>query len=123
MPENRLQTKAWKTSEKLDVIVNEVLNEELKEAAPNAVGITTPYRAQADKAKTHISSDGLQIDTVYKYQGREKDIFISESFPIIQAKTATGIQRERTCFYSDYKKLKAIKSYLMTYLFAVARLL
>ena len=60
----------------LDVIVNEVLNDELKNTPLDTVGIATPYRAQAEKAKTHIVADGLQIETVYKYQGREKDIII-----------------------------------------------
>ena len=60
----------------LDVIINEVLNDELKHSSLDKVGITTPYRAQAERAQKHITAEGLQIDTVYKYQGREKDVII-----------------------------------------------
>ncbi|WP_417455402.1 AAA domain-containing protein [Kiloniella sp.] len=60
----------------LDVITNEVLNFELSQKSRNSIGIATPYRAQADRARKSISNGDVQIDTVYKYQGREKDTII-----------------------------------------------
>ena len=60
----------------LDVINNEVLNGELKQIPYDKIGFVTPYRGQTDKAKSYIVREGVQIDTVYKYQGREKDIII-----------------------------------------------
>lgn len=60
----------------IDVIINEVLDEELKFTSNFNIGITAPYRAQVEKAQQLIKSDGLQIDTVYKYQGREKETIV-----------------------------------------------
>ncbi len=68
--------KSLQNVRELDVIQNEVLDDELKDTPRSKIGVATPYRAQADKAKEHITADGLQIDTVYKYQGREKDVII-----------------------------------------------
>ena len=60
----------------LDVIAKEILDEEFIGESLDTVGITSPYRAQVDHAKKHIAHNGVQIDTVYKYQGREKDTII-----------------------------------------------
>ena len=60
----------------LDVIENEILNSELSQKRPDLIGIATPYRAQADRARQNFSAKKVQIDTVYKYQGREKDTII-----------------------------------------------
>lgn len=57
----------------IDVIKNEILIE-LKDLD---VGIISPYRLQADKIKNILKQESnIEIDTVHKYQGREKDIII-----------------------------------------------
>ena len=58
----------------LDIIDKEVLQQlDLKDWSN--VGIVTPFRLQADKAKEQLDSD-IESDTVHKYQGREKEIMI-----------------------------------------------
>ena len=59
----------------LDVIVNDVLKNPKISEIKNNVGMVTPYRKQANKAK-ELFSDDIECDTVHKYQGREKDIMI-----------------------------------------------
>lgn len=53
----------------------------LKEAIPNlktreSIGIISPYRQQVNTIKSQIEDDKIEVDTVHKYQGREKDIII-----------------------------------------------
>ncbi len=60
----------------LDVITEELLDKELKQIPVEKIGIATPYRAQAEIAKKRLLDKNLQVDTVYKFQGREKDIII-----------------------------------------------
>jgi DNA polymerase III delta prime subunit len=45
------------------------------------IGVATPYRVQADKMREWDFFDGIEIDTVHSYQGREKDAvaFITRS--------------------------------------------
>jgi len=45
------------------------------------IGVATPYRAQADGMKKDAKFEGIEIDTVHKYQGREKNsiAFITRS--------------------------------------------
>ena len=59
----------------LDVIVQEVLISPECVKDSEHIGIVTPYRKQADEAGKLVSN-GVESDTVHKYQGREKDIMI-----------------------------------------------
>ena len=59
----------------LDVIVQEVLISPECVKDSERIGIVTPYRKQADEAGKLVSN-GVESDTVHKYQGREKDIMI-----------------------------------------------
>lgn len=55
----------------IDVIVNEVIPLHCAEFQPGDVGVTTPYRRQADQA-SDVLAEGIASDTVHKFQGREK---------------------------------------------------
>ncbi|MFI7002496.1 AAA domain-containing protein [Nocardia sp. NPDC050175] len=55
----------------IDVIQNEVLPWVSADIPPHAVGVTTPYRRQADKV-TDALIESIESDTVHKFQGREK---------------------------------------------------
>jgi len=59
----------------IDVINAEVLPWVSAEIGSDEIGITTPYRRQADKL-TDALIDGLDSNTVHKYQGRDKDAII-----------------------------------------------
>ncbi|QBG46638.1 DUF2726 domain-containing protein [Verrucomicrobia bacterium S94] len=59
----------------IDEIATHVLPE-LKGIPPEDIGIVSPYRAQTELTRTAISSSGIEIDTVHKYQGREKPAMI-----------------------------------------------
>ena len=60
----------------LDVINQEIIQREDLQETLDEVGVISPYRAQADFARSYIADDRIQVDTVYKYQGREKDTII-----------------------------------------------
>jgi len=41
-----------------------------------SIGIITPFRIQAEEIKKRVNSDNIEVDTVHKFQGREKDLII-----------------------------------------------
>lgn len=55
----------------VDVISNEVLPVCCAGVAPDDIGITTPYRRQVSKVTDSVI-DAIEVDTVHKFQGREK---------------------------------------------------
>lgn len=56
----------------IDVIINEVLPN--INADKSNIGIMAPYNDQVDALKKQIPD--IEIDTIHKYQGREKDVII-----------------------------------------------
>lgn len=57
----------------IDIIKNEIL----PHIDAENVGIISPFRKQVNKLNDIIDQDlGIEIDTVHKYQGREKDVII-----------------------------------------------
>lgn len=60
----------------IDVILQEVLPEQIAEGSTQSVGIISPFRMQTDKLKEAIGNRNIEVDTVHKYQGREKDVVI-----------------------------------------------
>jgi hypothetical protein len=59
----------------IDEIVQNVLPE-LGSIDPADIGIVSPYRAQTARMKASVSSKEIEVDTVHKYQGREKRVMI-----------------------------------------------
>ncbi|MCR8843540.1 AAA domain-containing protein [Paenibacillus sp. SC116] len=60
----------------IDVVQEEILKElQLDHISNEDVGFTTPYRLQVKEADI-ILDQGVEIDTVHKYQGREKPVMI-----------------------------------------------
>lgn len=59
----------------LDVTVHEILSNPQRAESLEKTGFVTPYRKQANKAEK-LLPEGVQSDTVHKYQGREKEIMI-----------------------------------------------
>jgi superfamily I DNA and/or RNA helicase len=60
----------------IDVILKEVLPEQNLEDSKQTVGIISPYRLQVEKLEEAISRQEIEVDTVHKFQGREKDVVI-----------------------------------------------
>lgn len=60
----------------IDIIVNEILTKDDMINSNNSIGIISPYRLQAEEINKCIKDSNIQIDTVHKFQGREKDIII-----------------------------------------------
>lgn len=58
----------------IDVILKEILP--TVDDNKQSVGIISPYRLQTDKLTEVIGDSGIEVDTVHKYQGREKDVII-----------------------------------------------
>lgn len=59
----------------IDVTMNEVLPS-LENTAPEDIGIIAPYRAQVREFAKATQANGVEVDTVHKFQGREKDTII-----------------------------------------------
>jgi len=60
----------------IDVILEEVFPEQIVNDSKQSIGIISPYRLQADTLKKVVGDKTIEIDTVHKYQGRERDIII-----------------------------------------------
>ena len=60
----------------IDVIMNEALPAQIVDNTNQSVGIISPYRLQTNKLKQTIGDRNIVVDTVHKYQGREKDVVI-----------------------------------------------
>jgi hypothetical protein len=58
----------------LDVIVNEVRAHYCAGVADTDIGVTAPYRHQANKAADVL--DQIEADTVHRFQGRQKQVVI-----------------------------------------------
>lgn len=59
----------------LDVTIEEILKNPDLATENSKIGFVTLYRKQANAAGS-LMPDGIQSDTVHKYQGREKDLII-----------------------------------------------
>jgi hypothetical protein len=59
----------------IDEIVQNVLPE-LGSFEPADIGIVSPYRAQTARMQASVGSKEIEVDTVHKYQGREKRVMI-----------------------------------------------
>jgi len=57
----------------IDVIMNEVIP---NQKSQNSLGIVSPYRKQVEKMEYSKQEEKIEVDTVHKYQGREKDMMI-----------------------------------------------
>lgn len=60
----------------IDVIFEEIIPQQNIDNAKPSVGIISPYRLQTNELKKAIGVRNIEVDTVHKYQGREKDIII-----------------------------------------------
>jgi len=62
----------------VDVILKEVMDEQKLNMTEDSNGIVTPYRKQVNALEetNEQQNQDMEIDTVHKYQGREKDIMI-----------------------------------------------
>ncbi len=60
----------------IDVILHETLPWVFTEFSPEKIGITTPYRRQANKVAKAVLDEDIVSKTVHKFQGREKDAII-----------------------------------------------
>ena len=60
----------------IDVIVNEMIPQQKLNTKKDSIGIITPYRDQKKKLEENIKGEKVEIDTVHKFQGREKEVII-----------------------------------------------
>ncbi|MBJ8338285.1 AAA family ATPase [Antrihabitans sp. YC3-6] len=58
----------------VDVIQQEVIPQQFAGVSPDRIGVTAAYRRQVGKLGDAL--DNLDVDTVHKFQGRQKDIVI-----------------------------------------------
>ncbi len=60
----------------IDVINKEIMPELKQKLSGEEIGIVSPYNEQKIHLKDSINNENIQVDTVHKYQGREKDSII-----------------------------------------------
>ncbi|WP_237648686.1 AAA domain-containing protein [Sediminibacillus terrae] len=60
----------------IDVVLKEIIPEQKLFNGTESLGIITPFRRQADKFNEEKNKERFEVDTVHKYQGREKDTVI-----------------------------------------------
>ncbi len=69
--------KGWYNIRQIEVIRDEIVNENKdKYKDGSKVGIICPYRKQVTEANKYFEKSKIEIDTVHKFQGREKDTII-----------------------------------------------
>lgn len=67
----------WYNLRQIEVVRDEVLGAHAEKYGDcSAVGIIAPYRDQVYEIKKSIQIPALEVDTVHKYQGREKDTIV-----------------------------------------------
>ena len=60
----------------IDIIDKEIMPELKQKLSVDEIGIVSPYNEQKIRLQEAINNENIQIDTVHKYQGREKDAII-----------------------------------------------
>lgn len=60
----------------IDVINKEIMPELKRKLSGDEIGIVSPYNEQKIHLQDTINNENIQVDTVHKYQGREKDAII-----------------------------------------------
>ena len=60
----------------IDIIDKEIMPELKQKLSVDEIGIVSPYNEQKICLQDAINNENIQIDTVHKYQGREKDAII-----------------------------------------------
>ena len=60
----------------IDVIDKEIMPELKQKLSEDEIGIVSPYNEQKIRLQNTINNEDIQVDTVHKYQGREKDAII-----------------------------------------------
>lgn len=60
----------------IDVILEEVIPQQRIQRRGDSVGIISPYRKQAEKLQEALKGSDIEVDTVHKFQGREKKTII-----------------------------------------------
>ncbi|WP_461257284.1 AAA domain-containing protein, partial [Treponema sp. R80B11-R83G3] len=59
----------------IDIMIKETLPL-LKDVNPQNIGIIAPYKDQVSAIKRQLDSRPIEVDTVHKFQGREKDTIL-----------------------------------------------
>ncbi len=59
----------------IDVLTKEALPL-LKDTVPEELGIVAPYRDQAKEIRKQLGNEKIEVHTVHKFQGREKDTIV-----------------------------------------------
>lgn len=69
--------KGWYNLRQIEVIRDEIIDgNKYKYQDCSKVGIICPYRKQVTETNKSIKKSGMEVDTVHKFQGREKDTII-----------------------------------------------
>jgi AAA domain-containing protein/uncharacterized protein DUF2726 len=87
----------------IDVIVEEVIRDCCQGFSDDDIGVTTAYRRQADRAADVL--DEFEVDTIHKFQGRQKQVIVLMT---VLDETASG--RTGLPFVDDPQKINVAVS-------------
>jgi len=74
---DNIDEKGWFNQRQIEVVRDEILiNTKYKGNDYKDIGIISPYRMHVHETKKQIPNNLLEVDTVHKYQGREKNTII-----------------------------------------------
>lgn len=98
----------------IDVVeeIMDDLGDDLCEKGREEIGFVTPYRKQADKA-SEILGEGIECDTVHKYQGREKNVMIMSTVLDSTRDGQTGIKFVDDPHMVNVAVSRAIKQFIL----------
>ncbi|WP_020389697.1 AAA domain-containing protein [Kribbella catacumbae] len=91
----RKHTAGGRTNQReVEVIRDEVIPQECAGTPIDAIGVTTPYRRQVDKVADALAVglETIAVDTVHKYQGRQKDVMIMSTVLDETWRGSTGLK-------------------------------
>ena len=54
-------------------VVNQLIENDVD---PQEIGVITPYKKHKNLIKRHLKIDEIEVDTVYSFQGKEKDVIV-----------------------------------------------
>lgn len=80
--------RAGTNQREVDVVLGEVIPTHFAAHHRDKIGVTTPFRLQVDKFEAADAT--LEVDTVHKYQGRERDVIIMST---VLDQTTAGAKR------------------------------
>ncbi|TLD97086.1 hypothetical protein LS80_007225 [Helicobacter trogontum] len=115
----------------IEIITEEIIPTLHQKASSKDIGIIMPYREQKEKLEEYLGQDNdMQVDTVHKYQGREKECIIISlvdnqlsSFVDDPKMLNVSITRAKNFLYLVANKKSSIHKAMWLILYAISNII